>query len=295
MARKILFISLVGIIGSALLFGLKNSGPSITHAQENPLDAATEQRILRATVQITMVREEIQETVIGATSETKVLVSRTPVVTVADGIGTLVSFEGEVVLVTHNHWPQVVDYTKPDGVQFHNAQGEWLLEIDGVEFQHNILYRDGGTLVMRAPEALVSQLEPIATVGDNQNVVLGDVVHVVRHEPGSETQVGFLAAQVTAVNEDGQHSVMTLQSANGQSIEPGDSGGGIWSDGALVGNMWMTIREEWRYPDKPEETTMVVTDRSRAAGLTASLLDMLEQSLVDVQATSALSDGLVMD
>jgi hypothetical protein len=283
MARKILFISLVGIVGSALLFGLNSSGLSIIHAQSSALNAVTEQRILRATVQITLVCEEIQETAIGSTSEVRGQVSRTTNSTIADGIGTLVSYEGEILLVTHNHWPQMVDSAKPDRVRFHDAQGEPLLEIDGAVFYYNILYRDGGTLVMRAPEALVNELEPVVEVSDHQSVVPGQIVHVVRHQPGSEKKVGLLTARVTAVDEDRFHSVMTLQSMNGQSIEPGDSGGGVWVNGTLVGNMWMTIRQERFHSDSPEETTLTVTDRSRAAALKESLLNSLGQTPMDME------------
>jgi hypothetical protein len=272
MARKILFISMIGFIGSVLLFDLIRSGSSTAHVQAFPLDAKSKQRILGATVQITMVRQEVQDTMCESTSESIAELSRMQTITVAEGIGTLVTLEGVILLVTHNHWPQMVGSAKPDLVRIHDAQGELLLEIDGVDFYYNTLYRDGGTLLMRVPDELANKLEPDGEVSESQSLAPGDIVHVVHHQPGSEMELGFMAAQVTAVNQDGLHSVMTLQSANGHSIEPGDSGGGIWLNGKLIGNMWMTIREERRYFGIPETTTIRVTDRSRAAGLTTNLL-----------------------
>jgi hypothetical protein len=295
MARYLLFISLIVIIGSTLLLGCNKSGPDTVYEQLDPVDAKTEQHILAATVQITMVREEILETGIGSNSENEVIVSWKTVSAATKGIGTLISVEDEVVLVTHNHWSQMVGYSRPDRVRFLNAQGEWLLEIGGIEFQHNILYRDGGTLIMRAPQALVNELNPVQIVRGSLELVPGATVHLVTQQPGSETQVGLLAAQVITIGEHGQHSVMTLQSMNGQSIEPGDSGGGIWSNGALVGNMWMTIREEWRHPNNPEESNIVGTDRSRAAGLTESLLQLTGQSLQITEELPAVLEELAME
>jgi hypothetical protein len=295
MARTILFIGLVGIIGSALFFGTGYSEASANHPQIDPLDPQTEQMIRRATVQITMVREKIQERIVGTTSEGAQRVSQIPVSTFAEGIGTLIRVEGQVVLVTHNHWPQVIGASKPDRVRFHDAKGMLLLEIDGATFQRKILYRDGGTMVLEAAEELVSQLDATESVRSNATVATGDSVYVVRQRPGSEMEVDLLAARVTSIDEYGHHSLMTLQSANGESIEPGDSGGGIWVDGTLVGNMWMTIREELVYERNPEDTEIVVTDRSRAAGLTQSLLELVGESLQIAEELSTMSDAIAME
>jgi hypothetical protein len=86
-----------------------------------------------------------------------------------------------------------------------------------------------------------------------------------------------------------------LQSADGQAIEPGDSGGGIWADGTLVGNMWMTVQEQWHFDDSPEPAATVATPRSRAAGLTGDLLSLLRQSLANLQPVPAMSDAIAME
>lgn len=291
MARKTLVITFVGSIVGALLLGFFGLQPSRAHAQieVDPLLDETRQRILQATVQITMFRDEVREI---DDAERVILL---PVSTFSHGIGTLADYNGEVVLVTHNHWPQVEDATRPDRVQFRDHQGNLLLEIDGVDFQRDILYRDGGTLVMKAPTALLDKLVPVNQIGDSRQVSPGDIVYVVRQQPNSEATVGFLAAQLTAVEDDGLHVVMKLQSADKQSVVPGDSGGGIWLNGVLIGNMWMTIQEQWHYDDKPEPTATVATDRSRAAGLTESLLSLLGQSLDNLQESVTVDDGFVVE
>jgi hypothetical protein len=46
--------------------------------------------------------------------------------------------------------------------------------------------------------------------------------------------------------------VYKLRSLNGQYIQPGDSGGGVWQDGVLVGNNWAVLM-------KPAGHTLVST------------------------------------
>ena len=294
MVGKALVITLVAIIGSVLLLGC-SSEPSQIQVQADPLPGQAQQRLLQATVQMTMLRDEVRETEVGTTGDNATLVAQQQISIVAHGIGTLVDLDGQPVLVTHNHWPQVVDATRPDRVIFYDAHGSLLLEIDGVAFQSDILYRDGGTLVLSAPQELLTMVQPVNQIGDHRQVAPGDVVHVVRHRPDAKETVGFLAAQVTAVDHDGQHVLLTLQSADGQAIEPGDSGGGIWANGTLVGNMWMTMQEQWHFDDSPEPAATVATPRSRAAGLTEDLLSLLRQSLDNLQQVATMSDAIAME
>lgn len=294
MVGKALVITLVAIIGSVLLLGCA-SEPSQIQVQADPLPEQAQQRLLQATVQMTMLRDEVRETEVGTTGDNATLVAQQQVSIVAHGIGTLVDLDGQPVLVTHNHWPQVVDATRPDRVIFYDAHGSLLLEIDGVAFQSDILYRDGGTLVLSAPQGLLTVVQPVHQIGDHRQVVPGDIVHVARHRPDAKGAVGFLAAQVTAVDHDGQHVLLTLQSADGQAIEPGDSGGGIWANGTLVGNMWMTMQEQWHFDDSPEPAATVATPRSRAAGLTEDLLSLLRQSLDNLQQVATMSDAIAME
>jgi hypothetical protein len=291
MARTTLVIALVGSIVSTILLGLFALQPSRAHAQVkvDPLADETRRRILQATVQIMMFRDEMREIDDGER------LALLPISNVSRGIGTLVDYNGEAVMVTHNHWPQVEDATRPDRVQFRDAQGNLLLELDGVAFQSDILYRDGGTLVMKAPAALLDEVVPVNQIGDSRQVSPGDIIYVVRQQPGSEATLGLLATQVTAMEDDGSHVVMKLQSTEGQTVIPGDSGGGVWLNGVLIGNMWMTIQEEWRYEDHSQPTATITTDRSRAAGLTEGLLSLVGQSLDNLQEMATADGGFSME
>lgn len=295
MARKILFISFAGIISIALYLSSKAEAAATTFAQSVPVAAGLQEQIMGATVGINMVREEIREKVIGLTPQGSQRISQIPVTTVADGIGTLLTVQGQVVLVTHNHWPQVVDASKPDRVRFTNGAGELLMEIDGTQFRNNILFRDGGTLVMQAPAELLLTREPVAGVSLSDSVAAGSSVQLVRRSISDRTKLELMAAQVTAINEAGEHTVITLQNANGQSIEPGDSGGGIWAEGELVGNIWSTIREELVSGSAAEPPTIMATDKCRAAGLTDGLMSLLAQSLSNLEKVSEISGEFAME
>jgi hypothetical protein len=53
--------------------------------------------------------------------------------------------------------------------------------------------------------------------------------------------------------EYGLPSLM-LRRVNGKAIEPGDSGGGIWLDGRLVGNMWYRVNARVQSADEDGST-----------------------------------------
>ena len=61
------------------------------------------------------------------------------------GLGTLVSHKGELILITHDHWGPLKNL---GAVQFRNAAGDPLLELDGKTFKDLIRYRDGGTMIL---------------------------------------------------------------------------------------------------------------------------------------------------
>jgi len=86
--------------------------------------------------------------------------------------------------------------------------------------------------------------------------------------------------------------MLSLRSLNGQSIEPGDSGGGIWINGHLAGNMWMTVRETRQYLWQSQPSDDNKTDLSLAAGLPNNLFDLVE-TLLNVETPPSLEvDGL---
>ena len=61
--------------------------------------------------------------------------------------------------------------------------------------------------------------------------------------------------------------VYTLRNLNGQSLQPGDSGGGVWHNGTLVANIW-TVTTKYSVVDAAgtvDPASETLTDRSNAA------------------------------
>jgi len=149
------------------------------------------------------------------------------------GLGTLVAHDGETLIVTHDHWAHLTPTLHE--VEIRNAAGHLLLTLDAAAFRALIAYRDGGTMVLRAPaglEGLVAA-ELGAPAGE------GDVVWFARREPLSGRKaVEVVAAAVTAVESAALPATVRLRNLDGSAIVPGDSGGGVWANGRLVGNLW---------------------------------------------------------
>lgn len=149
------------------------------------------------------------------------------------GLGTLVADGGETVIVTHDHWAHLTPNLHE--VELRDASGRLLLTLDAPAFRALIVYRDGGTMVLQTPAGLES-LVP-ATVGSAS--AERDVVWFARRDPASgRAAVEVVAAAVTAVESAAQPATVRLQNLDGSAIIPGDSGGGVWANGRLVGNLW---------------------------------------------------------
>jgi hypothetical protein len=77
----------------------------------------------------------------------------------SDGLGTLVQDGPDTYIVTQDHWSRPVD--KLHKVQFRDAGGDLLLELDRALFYSLIRYRDGGLMVLAAPEEISSQITAV--------------------------------------------------------------------------------------------------------------------------------------
>jgi hypothetical protein len=186
-----------------------------------------EQIILEATISITMFAPETD-----LPEETSYIAS--------DGLATLVTDGDETFIVTHDHW-SLLD--RDHGfVQFSNAAGQILLDIELDAFRSLIRHRDGGTTILAVPGGLES-LQParLAKVADGQSLETGDTMLLV-HRNGGQLMI-VEAGLEKAGNKLGQATIR-MESLNGEFIVGGDSGGGVWVNGKLVGNMWTTIMME---------------------------------------------------
>lgn len=163
----------------------------------------------------------------------------------SQGLGTLVAFGDEMLILTHDHWGHLTPNLNE--VIIRDAQGVLLLALDSQAFMSLIAYRDGGAMVLRAPvvvEGLVAAMPAI-------NAVEGDVVWLARRDAArNRDTVEVVPAMVTAVRKAGSGSNMRLRSLDGSVVSPGDSGGGVWANGRLVGNLWAITMESapssWR-------------------------------------------------
>jgi hypothetical protein len=217
--------------------------------------------ILSATVQIMI----FPPTIAARTANEGVQVttaSQDPVsetVIVEQGLGTLVDLSGEIMIVTHNHWTLI---EHPGKVQFSNTLGELLLEINGTAFQELIRYSNAGMLVLASPVELrpdylavlaarsklqVERITKVASVGEVQALRPGVQVVVPHQSREDRNRITLLPAVVDSlITEEGLPAIK-LRSLNGEVIINGDSGGGIWLDGRLVGDMWKSdVDFDWR-------------------------------------------------
>jgi hypothetical protein len=243
MARKTLFITLIGIIiGTVIGFF-----PRTENAQASTIlvDETIQQQILDSTIQITVFAEEAEQSASGQQY------------IVGNGLGTLVQDGASIYIVTHDHWSRLVK--KLHKAQFHNASGDLLLEVDRSLFYGLIRYRDGGTMVLAAPEQLSAQA-PAVPVSKNAPLSTGQTLYVAYWQPESQQQIGVEPVSVEAIETyDGQQA-FKMRSQNGKVVIQGNSGGGIFAGSELVGTMWETIVQR-----QVESGQSTATDMSRAA------------------------------
>lgn len=169
----------------------------------------------------------------------------------ARGTGTLVAHAGRNLIITHDHWGELLEWATV--VRFLDAANEPLIELGGAAFRSLIRYQDGGTMLLAVPEGLIpDELTPAserrgrpalttAELGDGRLVTAGDTVTVSYHNPQQENRLSVFEATVESVESGATSPVLILRSVDGQVVIPGDSGGGVWVDGKLVGNLWSRV------------------------------------------------------
>ena len=185
-------------------------------------------------------------------------------VTLAYDMATLVKIQNEYFLVTHNHWGDMLK--DMNILELRDADNKLIQLIYGSKFKSLIVYQDAGTMVLHAPDGLADAFTP-ANLDNPPQLKIGDTVQVAHHSQPNRDQVEILDAVVEEISVSKDAPVYTLRSLNGQSLQPGDSGGGVWHNGKLVANTW-TVTTKYTVVDAvgtvdPASETM--TDRSNAA------------------------------
>jgi hypothetical protein len=249
MALKILLLALTGlIIPNSIYISLR--------------ETFHRRRILEATVMITMTAPELEEAPVFDEALPIPPDEYRPIVKpdsykVAEGLGTLVNSGDEIWLVTHDHW-SLLDKSLGT-VQISDADGERLVEIQLMHFKKLIHYRDGGTMILEAPKEIKTKGQfKISWLPGNwpgyQESSPGDVVLLAHRQRDGVRGISIMEARVEKTGARQGSPVIRLQSSNGESIVGGDSGGGVWLQGKLVGNLWSTVMMEDRQTGSRQQT-----------------------------------------
>jgi len=181
----------------------------------------------------------------------------------AYGVGSLIQYQGEILLVTHNHWRTLEDATL---VKFYDADNNLLKVIIKQRFVESIVYADAGTLILRPPQEVIDPLVPVS-VEEIPQVAAGETVEIVYRENPTRETAAIKLAVVEEIDTYQDEPVFKLRSLDGQAIQPGDSGGGIWHDGCLVGNTWTVTAKDIIPSDEANLENFVYTDTSYGAVL----------------------------
>jgi len=159
-------------------------------------------------------------------------------VTLGYGMGTLVQYQGESYLVTHNHYGDLLQ--DMNLLELRDAGHRLIRTIYGYEFKSLTIYHDAGTLVLRVPDRVEAALTPV-DLEDALQLRKGDIVQVARLVQPERKHVKILEAVIEQVGVSEQEPVYLLRSLNGELLSPGDSGGGVWHAGKLVANTWAVL------------------------------------------------------
>lgn len=201
-------------------------------------ETQTQQKILAATVQITMIVPQWTE---GEQQPVEPLpvppdeyrpIAKVEEYIIAEGLGTVVQENGRFYLITHDHWSQLA--ANLGDVQFRDATGTLLAEMSLYDFKGLILSRNGGIMIVAAPDAL----QKSAMIVTNARVTEDDDLWLVHRYEGR-----VIASQVQKVAADVKNGVGVWR-LQGQTVVSGDSGGGVWENGRLVATTWTAVMME---------------------------------------------------
>ena len=151
------------------------------------------------------------------------------------GLGTLVTMNGQRQVVTHNHWASRAAGTTVL-VQILSHEGVLLSQLDAAAFEALVAFEDAGTLLFTAPVEL--HHVPTTPYAPHTALQAGQVVYAVFVTP-NKTLVMQEAVYIDMMGA----GIVTyrLQSLQGNLTTPGNSGGGVWHNGQLIGNTWSTL------------------------------------------------------
>jgi hypothetical protein len=243
---RVLWIIIIQVIIVACIGIYPNIKAVGWQSQEgNSLD---EERIMNATVQIYIISltDEIAEAGLPYTNlsvtQVREYLSQGWGYDMGRGLGTLIHTQGGDLIVTHDHWGDILRVS--DLIELRDAQNNLLLELTNLEFRKLLRFEDAGTMALDAPPSL--GLAPVS-LGDSRKVTPGQVVLLTRRQPGDTGEVEVIQAAIKGEEQYEARPAWKLETLNDTPISPGDSGGGVWLNGQLVGNLWARHKViDWR-------------------------------------------------
>lgn len=218
-----------------------------------------QQQILSATVIISLTTPNWQEKAVAIGEALPIpndeyrTIARAKGNVVADGLGTVVVNGDNLLLVTHDHWSHLNDALGT--VTFRAADGSRLADMDLCDFKKHIQNRDGGIMVLAAPDML-KRIVPVEAAALQANTLQIGNRGFVAQRAGDRIAVSEVS--IVAQAERQGRSVVRLQSVDGQVMVGGDSGGGVWVDGRFVAATWTTVMIENRMTGAQRETDVSI-------------------------------------
>jgi YD repeat-containing protein len=229
------FLALVFFI--SIMFSLASCIPSdpcyIPAPNRNPYaeNPAFDNEIKNSTV-IVQYFQHIEET---SGSESSITISR------AKGLGTVT--DGGRTIITHNHFtPDIVQGATGFEI-IDPSSGEVLESISRVDFPHRIIPFNSETLRVQTVESLHGIKQPIQT-GDLQDLLVGDSIASAYYDEGKST-VEIHHSPLKKIGMTSESSTCMGFLERSHLIKPGDSGGGRFANGRLIGSHYgsLTVAE----------------------------------------------------
>ena len=119
-----------------------------------------------------------------------------------------------------------------------------LMSLKCSAMKYLIVFSNSGTLVLKAPESLGGSP---AALGSTQDLSTGQPVLIAHQNNEDHSKVKLASGLIRSEDTFDQAPVLLLDVANELFIK-GDSGGGVWIDDKLVGNLWANIYERKNGP-----------------------------------------------
>lgn len=257
-----LHVFLLGVM--VLLAGCAQSILRVPSAAAH--DVASDEQILQATVIIRIKAQALDGE--GQAITVPRNGREVPVYLTSGGLGTVVDGGRNRFIITHDHYAQL-DAPVAEVSITDNSGTRIVMDIRA--FHRLIHYRNNSVIILDAPADLLGG----APFADGETVQPDSIVQVVHRQKNTDTLV-VVPAIVERLTEYQGIPCFRVRNLNGELIEKGNSGGGVWYQGRLVGIIHRTITNTCASPATVEAPGQP-THCSLATRLSPERMAILEQ------------------